>query len=142
MRTLLRVVRKGKPSKLQIQTSGQVFELLRPHLRGLDREHVWRIDLDSRNRVIARELIAIGSLNASVIEPREVFKGAFLNNAASIILAHNHPSQNSRPSDNDKDLTKRLLMVGIVLGVELFDHVVMTDTNWYSFREAGQLGFD
>lgn len=136
MITSLRVVRSGLPSRQLIRTAEDAYRVLNPLARGLDREHFWRLDLDSRRRLIACELVSVGSLDASIVHPREVFKGAFLNNAHSIMVAHNHPSQDARPSKADRQLTRQLLVAGFLLQVELVDHLILTDDGHFSFRKA------
>lgn len=139
MITSLRVVRSGRRSERIIRSAEDAYGILRPMARGLDREHFWRLDLDSRRRLIGCELISIGSLDASIVHPREVFKGAFLNNAHSIMVAHNHPSHDLRPSQADRRTTKQLLFVSLMLQVDLVDHLIVGDERYFSFKKAGLL---
>lgn len=88
--------------------------------------------LDSRNKVIAREIISIGTLNSSLVHPREVFKSAIVRSANSIILAHNHPSGSLEPSDEDLKVTKILKECGELLGINLLDHVIVTEKGYKS----------
>lgn len=140
MITCLRVVRSGSHPRRFIRTAEDAYQVLRPLARGLDREHFWRLDLDSRRRLIGCELVSVGSLDASIVHPREVFKGALLNNAHSVIVGHNHPSQDLRPSRADRQSTRQLLLVGCLLQVELVDHLIVGDAGYFSFKKAGQLG--
>lgn len=133
----LRVLRHGRPSRRALRGGKAVFSYLRRRARGLDRECLWRIDLDSRMRPLGCELVSIGTLDASLAHPREIFKGALLNNAWKVVVAHNHPSQDPRPSAQDRELTRRLELCGQLLGVELADHVILTEDLYFSFREAG-----
>lgn len=139
MRTTLRVVRTGLLPRLRVLSAADAYRILAPHARGLDREHFWRLDLDSRNGFLGCELVSIGSLDASIVHPREVFKGALLNNAARIMVAHNHPSHDLRPSGADRQITKQLLLAGCLLGVELVDHLIVAEDRYFSFRQAGLL---
>jgi DNA repair protein RadC len=95
--------------------------------------------LDSANRIISREILAIGILNALVIHPREVFRSAIAKNAHSVIIAHNHPTGVVEPSDEDVTITKRLVECGELLGIALLDHVIVGKDKAYSFAEAGRL---
>ena len=139
MITSLRVVRSGLRPRQLIRSAEDAYRVLCPLARGLDREHFWRLDLDSRRRLIACELVSVGSLDASIVHPREVFKGAFLNNAHSIMVAHNHPSQDLRPSQADRRTTRQLLFVACMLQVDLIDHLIVGDDRYFSFKKAGLL---
>lgn len=102
-----------------------------------DREVFLVACLSVKNEIQCLHRCHIGTLNASLVTPREVFKTAFLQNAASIILAHNHPSQNVTPSQEDIEVTKRLCEAGELLGVEVLDHLVISETNYLSLKEKG-----
>ena len=91
--------------------------------------------LDVNNQVIKKETISIGTLNASLVHPREVFEPAVKYFAAQIILVHNHPSGVSEPSEEDIKLTKRLVEVGEIMGIEVVDHVILTEKSYFSFKE-------
>lgn len=105
------------------------------YFRYLDREHFEILHLDTKNDFVAKELISIGSLNSSIVHPREVFKGAILNNSASIILLHNHPSGDVRPSKEDINITQRLIKSGEILGIKVLDHLILGDGTYLSFKE-------
>ncbi len=122
---------------LVVRRPEDLHPLLRTEFRGLDRERFLALYLDSRHRVQAVETVSIGSLNASLVHPREVFKPALALSAAAVIVAHNHPSGNARPSGDDLDLTARLDRCGELLGVALLDHLVVGDTEVTSIREYG-----
>ncbi len=100
-----------------------------------DKEHFYLLILNSKNKVKCVDLITVGILNASLVHPREVFRRAIKEGASTIILAHNHPSGNSEPSEEDKDITKRLIEAGKIIGIELVDHVIIGD-KYLSFRES------
>lgn len=101
------------------------------------REHFVILCLNARNQVIRKETISIGSLNASIVHPREVFQPAIRESAASIVLAHNHPSGDTRPSDDDVELTRRLVRAGEILGIEVLDHVIVSAKKHLSMKEKG-----
>ena len=117
-----------------------LFPLLRQDLRGLDRERFLALYLDTRHRVLATETVSIGSLNASLVHPREVFKTAVVLSAAAVVVAHNHPSGCADPSGDDLELTARLDRCGRLLGIALLDHLVVGDVAITSIREYGWPG--
>lgn len=112
----------------------QIFDLTRD-IRSLNREHFVGFYLNSRHQVLRRDIISIGSLNASIVHPREVFLQAIAVSAASLVLAHNHPSGDPTPSEEDVAITRRLHEAGRLLGIELVDHVVVARDAYASFRE-------
>ena len=99
------------------------------------KEHFIVLYLNARNHLIDREVISIGTVNASLVHPREVFEPAIRNVATQLILAHNHPSGDPEPSDADITLTKRLQQVGIIMGIEVTDHIIVAGPRYISFRE-------
>lgn len=105
----------------------------------LDREQLRVYFLDSRRNLIGWEVVSQGTLTASLAHPREIFKGAILSNSAGIILAHNHPSGECSPSEEDQRLTQRIRQAGVILGIELLDHVIVAEDGKYSFKTAGLL---
>ena|SRR5690349_19510130 len=122
---------KGAPV---MQEPEQVADAARQVLPS-DREGFAVLHLDSRNALRSIEVASVGSLNASIVHPREVFKGAILANAASIILSHNHPSGNAEPSEEDLAITRRIKECGRLIGIDLLDHVIVTDSQFTSFKE-------
>ncbi len=127
--------------RTQIRSSADAAALLRQFLGTVDREHFVVIMMDRKNRLIGINTVSIGSLTASVVHPREVFKAAILSNAAALICGHNHPSGDPQPSSEDHALTERLVEAGKLLGIEILDHVVVGDgtTDYYSFADQGAL---
>ena len=113
-----------------------VFDRL-ADLRDRKKEYFFIFYLDSRNQEIERKVISVGSLNANLVHPREVFEPAVKNLAASVIIAHNHPSGDSKPSEDDLEITKRLVEAGKILGIEVVDHVIVTKDNYFGFKEKG-----
>ncbi|WP_047981701.1 RadC family protein [Ornithinibacillus contaminans] len=108
-------------------------------LRNLNQEHFVALFLNTKNQIIHRQTIFIGSLNASIVHPREVFREAVKRSAASIIVAHNHPSGDPTPSQEDIHVTKRLAESGKMIGIELLDHLVIGDRKFVSLKEKGYL---
>ncbi len=104
-------------------------------LRNNRKEYFVVFYLDVRNQIIKRELISVGTLNASLVHPRELFEPAIKNLAAQIIISHNHPSGDSHPSDEDIELTQRLIKAGEILGIEIIDHVIVTEKDYFSLKE-------
>ncbi|PIP15342.1 hypothetical protein COW98_03140 [Candidatus Roizmanbacteria bacterium CG22_combo_CG10-13_8_21_14_all_35_9] len=104
-------------------------------IRGNKKEYLVIFYLDVRNQVIRKEIISIGSLNSSLIHPREVFEPAVSHLAAQIIISHNHPSGDPSPSEEDIEVTKRLIQVGEILGIEIIDHVIVTEKEFFSMKE-------
>jgi len=103
------------------------------------KEHFKLILLNARNKILGISTISIGSLNASIVHPREVFKDAIMHNAYSVVLAHNHPSGDPEPSEDDLKMTRKLVESGKILGIEVLDHIIITKTGFFSFKEKGLL---
>ena len=111
----------------------KVYRLIKSKLKDYHKEHFYIIALNSRNHSIAE--VSVGSLNASVVHPREVFSEAIKNKAASVILVHNHPSGDPEPSEDDLEITKRLVEVGKIIGIEIIDHLIISQQSYFSFKE-------
>jgi len=124
---------KGKISSLFLKPEDVWKEL--KDIRELKKEHFVIFYLDSRNQEIEREIISVGSLNASLVHPREVFEPAVRIHAAQVILAHNHTSGNPEPSRDDLEINRRLVEAGKILGIEVIDHIIVTATGYLSFKE-------
>jgi DNA repair protein RadC len=131
-----RILKQQEP--LRAVTPQTVYESLRD-MRSLKKEHFVAIYLDTQNEEVAREIISIGTLNASLVHPREVFEPALRHVAASIIVAHNHPSGNLKPSHEDLLVTKKLVDSGILLDIHVLDHIIVTNTGYVSMKERGLL---
>ncbi len=114
-------------------------ELFKEFFLDMDREMFIVLSLDTKNQPVSINICSIGSLNASIVHPREVFKTAILSNAASIIVAHNHPSGNSTPSKEDINITERLKECGMIIGIPVVDHIVVGYEQFYSFKEDNKL---
>ncbi len=113
----------------------KVYQLIKSKLKDYHKEHFYIIALNSRNHSIAE--VSVGSLDASVVHPREVFAEAIKNKAASVIFAHNHPSGDPEPSRDDLIITKRLIEAGKIIGIKVLNHVIITKDSYFSFKEKG-----
>ena len=114
-------------------------EAVRELIGTKDREHFVVVHLDARHRMVSAELVSVGTLTSCLVHPREVFKGAFLANAAAIICAHNHPSGDLTPSPEDKALSDRLRDAGKMLGMPMLDFLIVSDTDSWSGRKHWSL---
>ncbi len=121
-----------------ITTASRAYEHLHEY-HHLDREHFIAITLDGASRVIGTHIISIGTLNQSLVHPREVFYPAIKDKAAAIVIAHNHPSGQLYPSRADKQVTTRLKEAGKLIGINIIDHIILTPDNFYSFQDEGLL---
>lgn len=106
-------------------------------IRTAKKEHFVALYLNARNQLIQKEIISVGTINASLVHPREVFEPAIRLVSSSIILIHNHPSGSAEPSDADVAVTKRLVEAGKLLGIDVMDHIIVTRNSMYSFKEKG-----
>ena len=117
-----------------VKTPDDIVALVRSRLKGKKREHFLALLLDTRGQLIKISEISVGSLDTSVVHPREVFKEAISASAASVILVHNHPSGDSTPSEDDIKLTKRLAEAGEIMGIDVLDHIIMGDKEYLSLK--------
>ena len=122
----------------KIGTPFSLYKILRTLLEEEDRENFLEISLDTKNHINGINVISTGTLNSSLVHPREVFKMAILNNSNSIIIAHNHPSGDTEPSNEDIKVTDRLVECGKILGIEVLDHIIVGE-GYYSFKEKGKI---
>ncbi|WP_128896670.1 JAB domain-containing protein [Longirhabdus pacifica] len=121
-----------------ISSTDDAIDILDRYIGEEDREHFVVLCLNIKHKITAIHTVSIGQLNATIIHPREVFKPAILHNSAVIIVGHNHPSGDPRPSDEDIEITKRLENAGEILGIRLLDHIIVGN-NSISLREKGYL---
>lgn len=124
---------KGKKNSIYLSPADVFNEL--SQWRGLKKEHFIVLYLDTKNQEIKKHIVSVGTLNCSIVHPREVFEEAVKNLAAGIIVSHNHPSGCVDPSQEDINLTKRLVEAGKILGIELLDHVIVSSENYFSFKK-------
>jgi len=105
------------------------------YMRDKTREHLMALFLNARNEMIYKKPMFVGTLNANLVHPREIFQEALKQNAASVILVHNHPSGDPEPSEDDLEITKRIIEAGKIMGIEVLDHIIITKTKVFSFKE-------
>jgi DNA repair protein RadC len=122
-----------------ITTPKDGAELAKKYIAEDDREVFLVIVLNTKNKVNAIHRCHVGSLNSSIVHPREVFKAAILNNGASIIVSHQHPSGDTNPSHEDIMVTKRLVDAGKIIGIEVLDHIIVSNESYYSLKENGYI---
>lgn len=115
------------------------YNLLQQFLGNVDREHFVVACLDTKNQPTTINTCHVGSLNASIVHPREVMKPGILSNAASIIVGHNHPSGNPEPSQEDIQVTKKLVEAGKIMGIDVLDHIILGDEKFVSLKEKGYM---
>ncbi|MFC1908830.1 DNA repair protein RadC [Chloroflexota bacterium] len=127
----------GTTGKLVVKTPDDVVNLIRGRLKGKKKEYFLALLLDTRGQLIKVAEISIGSLDSSIVHPREVFKEAISASAASIIFAHNHPSGDTEASEDDIKLTQRLVEAGEIMGIDILDHIIITDDKYLSLKREG-----
>jgi DNA repair protein RadC len=123
----------------RVRSGSDVWAIMRPLMQDRDREVFSVLLLDTQNQIRGYTEITVGTLDASLVHPREVFKPAILASSASIILVHNHPSGDPTPSPEDRSVTRQLRSAGELLGIEILDHVIIGEGRYVSFAEAGML---
>lgn len=129
-------VKEAKGEK--ITEPEDVYKLMKEEAKA-DRECFWVLHLSTANTVIEKELVGMGSLNACVIHPREVFKKAIINGSNSIMMIHNHPSGNTKPSEEDNTITHKLADVGRFLHIPLTDSLIISGKGFYSYSQKGEI---
>ena len=132
-----RLMAYRREEKISISTPQDAALILMEDMKFLDREYFKVMLLNTKNHCTSIETISIGTLNASLVHPREVFKLAVKKSAASLILAHNHPSGDSKPSKEDIEITKRLVEAGKIMGIEVLDHIILGNGSFTSLKEQG-----
>lgn len=130
--------------KKSICSSGELADIMKAILAAGDesdrlKEHFWTIGMNTKNVIQYIDLVSLGSLTASLVHPRETFKFAVMKSTAELLLCHNHPSGDTKPSQEDILLTRRLVQAGEVLGIQVLDHVIIGDSGHFSFRDNGML---
>ena len=121
----------------KISSMDDVVKTVKPMIADPNKEFFMALYLNTKNGVLKQEIISIGSLNANVVHPREVFRTACMISASSIIVAHNHPSGDPTPSREDIEITKKLCEAGKMMGIEVLDHVIIGYDRNYGFKESG-----
>ena len=130
-----RAIAQDASGRVQMTSPRSVAEHLLPQYGSRRVEHFGVLLLDTKHRILRTTVISVGSLDASVVHPREVFREAVAAGAAAIVLFHNHPSGDPDPSADDVRLTERLVAAGLLIGINVIDHIILGDTKYYSFRE-------
>lgn len=130
-----RIKRIGYYDKVRVTSPEIVAEVLMDEMSCLNKEHFRTVILDTKNQIICIENISIGTLNASIVHPRDVFKAAIKNNGNSVILVHNHPSGDTTPSSEDINITKRLVEGGNLMGIKVLDHLIVGNGTYLSMKE-------
>lgn len=134
-----RSMQSKKERRSIIRSPEDVADYLNSEMRQLNQEHFVTLLLNTKNEVTHKTTLFIGSLNASIVHPRELFREAVKRSAASVVVAHNHPSGSPQPSQEDVHITRRLAESGKMIGIELLDHVVIGDGQFVSLKEKGYL---
>jgi DNA repair protein RadC len=124
----------SETTKITVKSPEDVVKTARNLLKGKKKEHFLVICLDTRNHLIKTSTVSIGSLDCSIVHPREVFKDAISSSAASVIFIHNHPSGDPTPSEDDIKMTKRLIEAGEIIGIEVLDHIIICDSEHLSMK--------
>jgi DNA repair protein RadC len=132
-----RTLTRGGRQRVQITTPRTVAELLLPQYGSRAVEQFGVLLLDTKHRVLRTTVVSIGTLDASIVHPREVFREATAAGAAAIVLFHNHPSGDPEPSVDDVQLTRRLMAAGVLMGIDVIDHVILGDVRYCSLKEKG-----
>jgi DNA repair protein RadC len=118
-----------------VRNPEELAAVVRRFVKNSDREVFLAINLNTQNEINSIHVVSMGSVDSSLVHPREVFKSAILANASSIALAHNHPSGNLNPSQEDINITEKLIKCGEILGIKVIDHIIIADNQYTSFRE-------
>jgi DNA repair protein RadC len=126
-------------ARVQIRSPRDAAAYLLPTFGARPVEHFGVVLLDAKHRVLRTTVLSVGTLNSTVVEPRDVFREAMLGGAAAVVVFHNHPSGDPSPSHDDGELTARLRAAGDLIGIDLVDHLVLGDVRYCSFRELGRL---
>ncbi len=137
-------IKLTEEEKIKILNSDDIYGimqkvLLRENKIDQNREHFWVIGLENNNRILFIELVSLGTVNKTFVDPMEVFSFALQKRAVKVILCHNHPSGELKPSDADKDITDRLIQVGIIVNTKVIDHLIISTKSYLSFSDTGLL---
>ncbi len=134
-----RVAARGPSARVQLRSPHDAGAYLLPTFGARAVEQFGIVLLDSKHRVLRTTVVATGTLNSTIVHPRDVFREAMLGAAAAIVVFHNHPSGDPSPSPEDVELTRRLRAAGVLMGIEVVDHIVLGDARYCSLKEMGQL---
>lgn len=133
--------RRGKNTleKTSMSNSGVVFELMQPLIGELDHEEFWILLLNNANKIKFKWRLSVGGITATLVDIRLIYKKALEHGATSIILCHNHPSGNLKPSESDILLTNKVIKAGTILDIKVLDHIIVAESGYYSFADKGKL---
>ena len=134
-----RTLAHAPSARIQLRTPRDAAAYLLPRFGSRPVEQFGIVLLDTRHRVVRATVLAVGGLNSTSVQPREVFREAAVGGAAAIVAFHNHPSGDPSPSPDDVELTRRLTAAGVVMGIDVVDHIVLGDVRYWSFKEQGHL---
>ena len=134
-----RAIVQPRDARARFNAPDDLARFLVPQFGWQPVEHFGALLLDGRNRLLRTAVVSVGTLDASVIHPRDIFREAALEVAAAVVLFHNHPSGDPTPSPEDVLITQRMVHAGVVMGIEVLDHLVLAETSYFSFRENRQL---
>jgi DNA repair protein RadC len=134
-----RTLMRAPAARMQLLRPGDAAEYLLPAFGSRVAEQFGVVLLDTKHRVMRTVIVATGGLNATMVEPRDVYREAVLGAAAAIVVFHNHPSGDPTPSPDDFALTRRLIAAGFLMGIDLVDHIILGDARYFSFKEVGRL---
>jgi DNA repair protein RadC len=133
-----RTLARPASARLQIRDARDAAAYLMPRFCAREVEQFGVVLLDTKHRVTRTAVLATGTLNSTIVEPRDVYRAAVTGGAAAIVVFHNHPSGDPTPSPEDVDLTRRLAAAGVLIGVDLVDHLILGDRRYWSFKESGE----
>lgn len=134
-----RISRTIPEERLTVRSPQDAADFMMDELQHLTQEHFVCLFLNTKNQVISKETIFVGSLNASIVHPREIFRKAVQRASAALICLHNHPSGDPAPSAEDRNVTRRLKEAGMILGIDVLDHIIIGEQRFYSMKENGQM---
>lgn len=134
-----RVYKKEKENVILLNTASKIYEFMINKLYDKKQECFYALYLDSKKKLITYKLLFKGTLNKSLVHPREIFKNAYLASASTIVCVHNHPSGDVLPSKEDLILTENLVKIGLIQGINVIDHIIVGNDNYYSFYENGDI---
>jgi DNA repair protein RadC len=129
----------GPRARLQLQSPQQAAAFLMPAFGGRAVEQLGVVLLDTKHRVLRTAVLTVGTLNSTSIEPRDVFREATLGGAAALVVFHNHPSGDPTPSPDDVEMTRRLVAAGVLMGIDVVDHIILGDVRYCSLKEMGRI---
>ncbi|HOZ88158.1 MAG TPA: JAB domain-containing protein, partial [Bacteroidia bacterium] len=137
-------VKLSQAQKIKLASSADIYKimqqvLLRENKIDRNKEHFWTIGLDNAHRILYVELVSLGTTTSALVEPMQVFRVAILKGAVRIVLVHNHPSGEIRPSDEDISITDRLIQVGKIIGIKVLDHLIISEKTYNSLGDTGEL---